>query len=233
MKAILLAGGKGTRLRSVITDMPKPMAPVAGLPFLEILLGQIIRQGIDEVILSVGYRHDVIINHFGSCFRGVPLKYVIEDQPLGTGGAIKLAFRHVADDSPYFIFNADTFVEVNLSAMYQRFQSSHIDVGMVLRRLDDVSRYGRVTLDKQETRVIRFEEKSGFEAGFVNMGVYLLRPSLLQRFDLPDVFSLENDLFIDKLSEIAICPWITDGYFIDIGIPDDYQRAQSEMRSFL
>ncbi len=233
MKAILLAGGRGTRLRSVVADVPKPMASVAGRPFLEILLGQIIRQGVDEIILSVGYRHEVIMSHFGSSFRGVPLTYVVEDTPLGTGGALKLVCRNADDDSPYFVFNADTFVEVNLSKMHQSCQVSGADVGMVLRRMDDVSRYGRVTLDAKEARVIRFEEKSAHEAGFVNMGVYLLRPNLFRRFDLPDVFSLENDLFIKKLDDVAISPWITNGYFIDIGIPDDYQRAQSQMHAFL
>jgi len=233
LKAILLAGGMGTRLRSVVKDVPKPMAPVAGRPFIEILLTNLVRQGVDEIVLAIGYRHDVITNYFGSSFHGVPLTYVIEDKPLGTGGALKLACQDAQEEHLCFVFNADTFVDVDLSAMYQSCLASQADVGMVLMHMDDVSRYGRVTLDAEETRVVQFEEKSRHEPGLVNMGVYLLKPSLFRRFDLPDACSLEHDLFIKQLGDITIRPWITDGYFIDIGIPDDYQRAQTEMLVYL
>jgi D-glycero-alpha-D-manno-heptose 1-phosphate guanylyltransferase len=233
LKAILLAGGKGTRLQSVVPEIPKPMAFVCGTPFLEILLKNLIGQGINEITLSVGYRHEIIMDYFGDSFLEVPLNYVVEDIPLGTGGALRKAVQSTTGRSPCFVFNADTFIEVNLSEMYRGYLASGLDVGMVLEHMDDVSRYGRVTLDSEKKQVIRFEEKSGCEAGFVNMGVYILRPDLFGHFEFANTFSLEKDLFIEKLPNISIFPWITKGYFIDIGIPEDYMRAQSELRAFL
>jgi len=233
VKAILLAGGRGTRLQSVVSDLPKPMAPVCDVPFLEILLKNLIAQGIDEITLSVGYRHEMIADYFGESFQGVPVDYVVEDIPLGTGGALRKAMQGKTDNSPCFVCNADTFIEANLSEMYRGYLASGMDVGMLLKPMDDVSRYGRVTLDSAQKKIIRFEEKSGSESGFVNMGIYLLHPDLFGQFKLADTFSLEQDLFIKELQNISFFPWITEGYFIDIGVPEDYQRAQTELALFL
>ena len=233
MKAILLAGGRGTRLQSVVSDFPKPMAPICGVPFLEILVKNLIAQGIDEITLSVGYRYEIIMNYFGESFQGVPVDYVVEDIPLGTGGALRKAMQREIDDSPCFVCNADTFIDANLSEMYRNYLTSRMDVGMLLKPMDDVSRYGRISLDASQKKIIRFEEKSGYESGFVNMGIYLLRPDLFNQFELTDSFSLEKDLFIKELGNISFFPWITEGYFIDIGVPEDYRRAQSELALFL
>ncbi len=233
MKAILLAGGMGTRLRSVVTDVPKPMAPVCGIPFLEILLRNLVAQGINDITLAIGYRHEIIMDYFRDHFLGIPLHYVVEDTPLGTGGALKKAMRGRGWETPYFVLNADTFIEVDLSRMLQSYLVSGMDVGMVLKHLNDVSRYGRVTLNPEKTQIITFEEKSGHKTGLVNMGIYILYPGIFERFNFSGAFSLEKDMFLGELTHITFFPWITEGYFIDIGIPEDYQRAQSEMHSFL
>lgn len=233
MKAILLAGGMGTRLKSVVSSIPKPMAPIRGVPFLEILLKNLISQGINEITLSVGYRHEVITNYFGDSFHGLSINYAVEDEPLGTGGALRKAMQGKEGREPYFVFNADTFIEVDLSELHKHYMASGMDVGMVLKHMNDVSRYGRVTLDSEKKKIIKFEEKSGCKAGFVNMGIYILRPDIFEIFELPNSFSLEQDLFIKELQNISFFPWITEGYFIDIGVPEDYQRAQSELSKHL
>jgi len=232
MKVILLAGGMGTRLQSVVSNIPKPMAPSGDVPFLDILLKNLIDQGIDEVTLSVGYRHEVIMEYFGNSFQGVPINYIVEETPLGTGGALRKALQGNSEGTPYFVLNADTFIDVNLTEMLNGYLASGADVGIVLKQLDDVSRYGRVTLDSKHTEIISFEEKSGCETGFVNMGVYIIRPDFFDRFVLPNAFSLEKDCFVAMLSNISFFPWLSEGYFIDIGVPEDYERAQFEMESF-
>jgi len=230
LKAILLAGGLGTRLRSIISDIPKPMAPVNGRPFLELLLNYILDQGIDEIVFSVGYRHEVIQSHFGDTYRGCSLHYAIEESPRGTGGAISLALEGKEGSEPWFVLNADTYIELNLAEMRSSYVRSGQDVAMALKYLHDTSRYGRVTVNDAGLRIQQFEEKEGSRPGLVNMGVYLLRPEIFNRFQLPEAFSLENDLFVKELNTISITPFITDGYFIDIGVPEDYLRAQHEMR---
>jgi len=232
MKAVLLAGGMGTRLRSVVSDMPKPMAPVCGRPFLEILLTNMINQGVEDITLSVGYRHEVISNYFGDSFLGIPLHYVVEDTPLGTGGALRMALEGRMKADPFLVFNADTFIHLDLNKTFNAYLKSGADVGMVLKPMQDASRYGRVSLNDSGSLVASYEEKAADTSGLINAGVYLLKPQLFQRFDLPLKFSLEQDVFMKYLSDISIFPFVNDAYFIDIGIPEDYERAQSEMEFY-
>ncbi|MBU1191308.1 MAG: nucleotidyltransferase family protein [Gammaproteobacteria bacterium] len=226
MKAIVLAGGLGTRLKERIADIPKPMAPVGERPFLEYLLDQLIIGGINEIILSVGFRADVIIDHFGESYRNASLSYAVETEPLGTGGAIVHAMQeHITD--PVIVLNGDTFLNIDYRSFLQWYSTAHADVAMILRDVPDASRYGSVTVTNG--RVSGFKEKCVEGAGLINAGIYIINPGSLKSFDLPNRFSFETDFLQRYYSKIPIKAYITNAYFIDIGIPDDYDRAQQEL----
>jgi len=232
MKAIILAGGLGTRLRSVISEMPKPMASVAGHPFLEILISRLQLNGISEITLSVGYQYEMIQEYFGSDYNNTVINYVIEETPLGTGGALKKAMELYKADEEIFVLNGDTFLDINYTHMMNEFVISNADVGIALKTMPDAYRYGRVVLD-QNNEITAFEEKGSHEPGLINAGIYILRPSFFDTFDLDLKFSLEKDCFVKYLNRINYYPYITDNYFIDIGIPEDYKRAQSELIPYI
>lgn len=226
MEAIVLAGGFGTRLRQVVPDLPKPMAPVAGRPFLAFLLEYLETQGIREVILSVGYRHEVIREFFGTQYRSIILRYSIETEPLGTGGGLRQSLE-LAPASPLFVINGDTFLKMDYQDMMRAHEASAAAITLALRQVEDTSRYGAVEI--QNDRIVRFIEKGDGGPGWINSGVYLLPADLFRPYDLPKVFSLEDDFlypFIEQLQPAAYC---ASDYFIDIGSPEEYQRAQEEL----
>lgn len=232
MKAIILAGGKGTRLHSVVSDVPKPMAPVSSHPFLEILISNFIRKGIDEIVLSVGYKREVIMNYFSDSYKGVPISYAIEEAPLGTGGAVINALKKISNKEDIFIFNGDTFLDFEPLEMMDQYRKSKADVGIALKEMQDCGRYGRVLLNKTGVDITNFTEKGESVEGVINAGVYLLHPAFLERFSFDEQFSLENDCFVKYLQDITFHPFIVDSYFIDIGVPEDYIRAQVELLSY-
>ncbi len=144
MQAIILAGGFGTRLRSVLADVPKPMAPIHGKPFLAYLMDYLLAQGITEIILSVHYLREQIEEYFQGSYRGVPVNYVVEDQPLGTGGAIIKSLQYVDPSRPVFVLNGDTYLELNYQDMFDQHQKNSPRMSMALRKISDCSRYGVV-----------------------------------------------------------------------------------------
>jgi D-glycero-alpha-D-manno-heptose 1-phosphate guanylyltransferase len=221
MQAIVLAGGLGTRLRAAIGDVPKPMAPVNGVPFLEYLLSALARQGVHRVVLSVGYLHEVIERHFGSRFGAMAVDYAIENEPLGTGGAIRCALR-VADKGPCFVLNGDTFVGIDLVAM-KAAHTGALTIGVF--DVDDVGRYGALAIDDGVVR--GFVEKGAKGPGAINAGVYLLGDDLFDRWPLPARFSFENDFLMPHVGELAPRVFRATGPFLDIGVPDDYRAAAS------
>lgn len=225
MEAIVLAGGLGTRLRSVVPDLPKPMAPVAGRPFLEIVLGQLARRGFTRVVLSVGYKSELIRAHFGDRFQGLELDYAVEDSPLGTGGAIRLALEHCREDH-VFVFNGDTYLDLEVDAVESLWQAHHEAI-VVGREVEDVSRYGSLRLEDGRIRV--FGEKAGSGRGLINAGCYVLRRDQLDAFQPGQVFSLEVDYLTGLARDAGIRCFVTRGHFIDIGVPEDFQRAQVEL----
>jgi D-glycero-alpha-D-manno-heptose 1-phosphate guanylyltransferase len=226
MEAIILAGGFGTRLKSVVTDVPKPMAPINGQPFLALLLSYLEQQEFEKVVLSVGYRYEVITAYFKERFRNIKVSYSIEQEPLGTGGAIKKALG-ILDSEFVFVLNGDTFLEMDFCAMLHTHRESHADVTLALKEVSDVTRYGHVLMEGQ--RILAFQEKGATGRGFINGGVYLLSSNLFDRFDLPDTFSFEKDFLYPRCGELLLHGFSADGYFIDIGVPEDYLRAQSEL----
>ncbi len=225
--AVVLAGGFGTRLQSVVRDLPKPMAVVAGRPFLTYVLDELIAHGFSRVILSTGYRHECIEDYFGGQYRSLPISYARELEPLGTGGGIWNAMQQ-SDVEYTFVCNGDTLFRADWDAL-ERLAMQHGAPALALRRVDDVSRYGSVET-AGDGRVLRFVEKqSASGAGFINGGIYLLPKSLFAGFGVGERFSFEKDILEKRVPVQPFYADVSDGYFIDIGIPEDYMRAQKEL----
>ncbi len=226
-EAIVLAGGMGTRLRTVVSDVPKPMAPVNGRPFLAYVLDDLLAQGIERVILAVGYKREVIVDYFGNHYRGMDLVYSVEEQPLGTGGGIHQAFDLVHGDRA-FVLNGDTFFQVNLSEMYRFHGEKVCDMTLALKPMQDFDRYGTVKVDESSHRILGFEEKQHQASGLINGGVYLISQSLWGGLDLAEKFSFEKEILEGLYETRTFCGMVSDTYFIDIGIPTDYERSQHD-----
>ncbi len=236
-EAIILAGGFGTRLRSVIQDIPKPMSPVGGKPFLEFLLKQLSLSGFSRVVLSVGYKHEVISNYFGNVFDAILLDYCVEDTPLGTGGAIAKALEQTSADN-VLVVNGDSILLASLEQFYHFHCNqglfspenpanlSRTSISIALKAEKNFDRYGSVALDGN--RIIRFEEKRYVTEGVFNAGLYWMNKSVKGYLSgLPAPFSFEKEIFEKQVFPLLGC--VFHDYFIDIGIPDDYARAQSEL----
>ncbi len=225
MEAIVLAGGFGTRLREVVPDLPKPMAPIAGRPFLEILLSALARKGFTRVVLSLGFMAEKVIAHFGASYAGMELVYEVEHQPLGTGGAIRAALvRCLADH--VFVFNGDTYLDLEVEDLESLWQASQHPV-IVVREVPDTARFGRVEVS--DGRVSAFREKGVSGVGLINAGCYVLPHGALDAFPLGQNFSLETEYLAKELDRIHFAGFVTHGHFIDIGVPEDFARAQIEL----
>lgn len=226
MEAIILAGGFGTRLKSVVNDVPKPMAPIGQIPFLSYLLDYLSHYGVLRVILSTGYMHEVIERYYGNYYQGIELIYSFEHEPLGTGGAIKAAIGK-AQSNKIFILNGDTFFQVNLQELYEYHVAKEADLTVALKKMNNFDRYGTVEVD--QGRVAVFHEKRPNDAGMINGGVYLINKQVFSSLNLPDKFSFETDVLQVFMSKLRFYGYVSDKYFIDIGIPEDYMRAQVEL----
>ena len=224
MECVVLAGGKGTRLRSVVSDLPKCMAPVAGRPFLAWLLDDLREAGFDHIILSLGYKHEAVEAWVASRPDRDSITCVVEEEPLGTGGGVRLALRQAREDA-VFILNGDTFFGVDYPAMQAFHRQSGAQATLALKPLRDFDRYGEVTLDG-EGRITAFREKRPCAEGLINGGVYLLQRDALA--EMPERFSLEKDYFEPQAESAGLAGFRSEGYFIDIGIPADYARAQRD-----
>jgi D-glycero-alpha-D-manno-heptose 1-phosphate guanylyltransferase len=226
IEAIVLAGGEGKRLRTVVRDVPKPMADVAGRPFLSWLMSRLRQQHVGRVILSVGYKAEVIQDYFGEQFQGVQIAYSVEREPLGTGGAIKLALE-LAVQRQVIVMNGDTYADLDLAAFVTKFESSETDLAIAATHLKDIGRYGAIVIDERSDRLLKFEEKQRSTAGYINAGVYCLRPNIFMKYIVPDKFSFERDFLPRRLEELNPIVFKETRAFIDIGIPDDYALAQT------
>ena len=221
MEAIILAGGFGTRLRSVVSDVPKPMAPVGGRPFLELLLDHLLPYGFDHIVLSTGYMHEKIESHFGSEYRGVKISYAVENEPLGTGGGMRNAVER-CDGDEIVVLNGDTLFKIDYDDLARFFHSRPTRLAVVLRQVADTSRYGSVTTDCCD-RISRFTEKAAAHGpGTINGGIYMLHRSLLEERPLGQAFSFEKEILQSRYADEAFFAYTSGAYFIDIGIPEDY-----------
>lgn len=225
-EAIILAGGFGTRLQSVVNDLPKPMAPIKNKPFLLYLLIHLQKQGIQKVVLSVGYKHEKIMEYFGTEFLGMKLLYAIENEPLGTGGGIALALE-LCENEAVAIFNGDTFFDVNIAGIEEIHQKNTADLTIAIKKMTHFDRYG--TIDYNEThKLTAFLEKEYKEEGYINAGVYLIRKKFLKELNLPLKFSFEKEVMEAHYKDKNFFVYENDSakYFIDIGIPEDYAKAE-------
>ncbi len=224
--AVILAGGLGTRLRSAVPDLPKPMAPISGRPFLEYQLDYWISQGVNRFVLSVGYRHEAITEHFGPRYKGVDLEYAIEEHPLGTGGAFLLAAEKAGLREPFLLLNGDTYFGVDWSVLNDHALEHDADWCLSLFKTSEQGRYMGIEVSSQG-RITSL--KSGVEQGprLANGGVYWVHPRVLSGArTFGEKLSLENDLFPGALAAGQRLFGIEfAGTFIDIGVPDDYHRA--------
>lgn len=227
-EAIVLVGGQGTRLRSVVPDMPKPLAPVSGRPFLTILLDRLVGEGVSRIILATGYMSERIESVIGSSWRNVPVEYSVETAPLGTGGAIRMATALLRGNGAHVV-NGDTFVDYSLASLEETVRTSGCAMGMVLTAVDDTSRYGEVLVEGG--RVSAFREKQEFtKPGMINAGAYFLTASAIAQFADATVFSMERDFLTPMVERGAVAAFEDSGSFIDIGVPEDYFRAQELFR---
>ncbi len=227
MEAIVLAGGFGTRLRSVVKDLPKPMAPVNGRPFLAYVLDHLQRHGVSRFILSVGYKHEAIQDYFGDAYRSTPIVYAVEKTPLGTGGGIRQSLG-MAQGSPVLVLNGDTFFDVDLDTLLTAHSRSHADVTIAAKYMDDPGRYGSVTFD-ETGRLVAFREKAGKKGGHINGGIYVMGRGLFDGSSQTAPFSFETDFLQTHHETINIHVVACTGYFIDIGLPGDYEKAGKDL----
>jgi D-glycero-alpha-D-manno-heptose 1-phosphate guanylyltransferase len=232
MEAIILAGGFGTRLRSVVSDVPKPMAPIGGRPFLELLLDHLIPFGFSHIVLSTGYMHETIETHFGNSYRGVRLSYAIETEPLGTGGGMRNAIEK-CDGDEIVVLNGDTLFKVNYDDLVHFFHSRPTRLAAILRQVADTSRYGSVSTDCSD-RICRFTEKaSSHGPGTINGGIYMLHRSLLEEHALGDAFSFEKEILQSRYVDEPFYAYTSGAYFIDIGVPEDYLKLNNDIKNSL
>lgn len=228
MEVIILAGGLGTRLRSVVSEVPKCMAPIDGKPFLWYLLKYLTNYDVHKVILSVGYLKEAIYHWIEEVKDSFPFEFVyaIEEQPLGTGGGIKLALSK-ANDSDVYVLNGDTFFDVDLRELLACHNKIKSSITLALKPMSNFDRYGRVILNNNI--IEQFQEKCFCETGLINGGVYLVRKDAKLFDGLPQKFSFETAVLESQCKEGNLQGVVQDRYFIDIGIPDDYQRANVEL----
>jgi NDP-sugar pyrophosphorylase family protein len=223
--AVILAGGKGTRLSGTVADRPKVLAAVSGKPFLSYLLDQLKAAGIRRVVLCTGYMGKMIHESFGSEYNGMALTYSHETVPLGTGGALRLALP-LFDSDPVLVMNGDSYCQADLGAFFLWRREQDIPNAMVLTLLDDVARFGSVEMDGRN-RITRFREKTQeMSRGFINAGIYLLSSKSIARIPEDRPVSLEREIF-PTLVEEGIGGFQSRGRFIDIGTPESYRGAEA------
>ena len=226
-EAIILAGGLGTRLRSVVSDLPKCMAPVDGKPFLHFVVEQLKRQGVENFIFSLGYKHEMITDWLNDQYSSLNIQNSIEVEPLGTGGAVKLACSQ-AGSKNVLVLNGDTFFNVDLLLLAGFHEAQDADCTLSLKPMQDFDRYGVVELNGDHS-ITSFKEKSHYETGFINGGIYALNKERFLQEQLPQKFSFEKDYLEQFFNKRKMYGLPQDEYFIDIGIPEDYEKAQREL----
>ena len=226
MQALILAGGAGTRLSPVLAGLNKPMAPIAGKPFLEYLLLKLKKQEIDEVTLCVGYKADLIHSYFGAGERwGMQLNYSYEQGLLGTGGALKLAEAHIHEED-FFVLNGDSLFDIDLHALIRYHREMDARATLALAHIDDTQRYGAVSIN-DSGHIFSFIEKGASNTGgLINSGVYVFTREVLDCIPSGRPVSLEKDILPILIGQ-GFYGLPLQGYFVDIGVPDDYIRLQS------
>ncbi len=228
MNIVILAGGFGTRLQSVVSDVPKPMADINGTPFLELLMRELCFLDPAQFVLCVSYKKEIIQNYFKDNFLGVPVQYSVEQEPLGTGGAIKHAFdSYNLQDA--LVLNGDSYIAADYSNFWA--QTQDVKLAVILKQVDNANRYGRV--DVHDGHIVDYHEKQDVaQPGLINAGIYKINRSLFAK-KLPKKFSFEQDILEPIIPQIKPIYMLADDYFIDIGLPESYSQAQRELKSVI
>lgn len=236
--AVVLAGGFGTRIRSVLGDLPKPMAPVNGRPFVEWVLRYLSRQGIRRAVLATGYRAEVVESHFDSQpVPSVKVSCVAETTAMGTAGGFLNAIRHTTDSpAGWLVINGDSLALASLESLMRSLKEPGPAGSLLGVRMSDAARYGTLLCDHQGHLKSFLEKRPG--RGVINAGVYLLQPSTIQRFPTHTPLSFEVDVFpalIEKGLRMDVC--VEDAPFLDIGVPESLAQAgdfiQQNMNAFV
>jgi len=220
MIVIILAGGFGTRLQSVVNSVAKPMANINSKPFLEYIFIKLLRYNISKVILSVGYKKNTIQEYFNHNYKNIPIQYAVEDKPLGTGGAIKKALNLLKEGEKALVLNGDTFFDIDIDVFFDFSKNSKLS--LAVKPMRNFQRYGSIEI--KENKVVSFQEKKFTENGYINAGVYCIDKDLL--INEKNLFSFEDFL----VNQNDIVTYSSDNYFIDIGIPEDYEKAKVDFR---
>jgi len=225
--AIILAGGLGTRLRQAVPDLPKPMAPLDGRPFLEYQMDYWIGQGVRHFVLSVGYKHELIEKHFGATYRGAEVDYAVETEPLGTGGGLLLAMSTIRAAGPWLVLNGDTFFDVSLAELRKFHEAKQAEITLSLFPVENNTRYTGVEVDSAQ-RITILKSTGDGSRQLINGGVYLLSKAALSGlpYRTGDKVSFESDI-LERALEAGkrLYGYSSNGKFIDIGVPEDYSRA--------
>ncbi len=229
MECIVLAGGLGTRLSKVVNDRPKCMANVAGRPFLYHIFQYLKKEEIKHVILSVGYKFEIIEEWIKKTNWPFKISFAVEKTPLGTGGAIKYALDFTKDND-VIILNGDTFFDIKLRLFFNKHIFSQAELSIALKPMENFNRYGNVLLNS-DNQIISFSEKKYCNRGQINGGIYLIKNKKLFT-NYPSKFSFEEDFLCKNYKSQKIYGVIYDEYFIDIGIPEDYQIANKYFTNF-
>ena len=224
-EVIILAGGFGKRLLDVVSDVPKCLAPINGTPFLDYLIKYLQKFGISRLILSLGYKSDFIISYINEFHPDIDVTFVIEDSPLGTGGAIKASLKEVKAKN-VLVVNGDTFFNINLNAFYNASLTNQYAFTMALQRMERNYRYGFVELD-EKNEIISFCEKQESNNVLINTGFYIINKEQVNFDANKDIFSLEKDFFESDLRKIKLYGIEFNDEFIDIGVPYDFNKAQT------
>lgn len=227
-EAIILAGGFGTRLRGAVPDVPKCLAPVNGRPFLFYVINYLGSQGIEKIIFSLGYKYELIEEYLDAQFSTLNYECLVEKEPLGTGGAI-LASCYKASEKNVLVVNGDTLYKIDAQKAFADHTKHYSDCTLLLKPMENFDRYGVVDLNDDST-IKSFKEKQFYQKGLINGGVYILNAEQFIAEEFPSRFSFEKD-YLEKYFETRkIYGSVQDEYFIDIGIPEDYQRVQQELQ---
>jgi D-glycero-alpha-D-manno-heptose 1-phosphate guanylyltransferase len=231
MEAIILAGGLGTRLREAVPHLPKPLAPINGKPFLDLLLMHLSSfHWIQKIILAVGYKSSTIMEHYQQHTWKFSLEFSLEHTPLGTGGALKLALQQTHGEN-VLILNGDSYFDLNYTLFLQHHLKNQADLSIACRKMKDVSRYGSIELTS-DFRIRKFNEKGNERReGWINGGAYLMKTHLTNRLPSESTFSLEKDVFQQLLSE-RIFGYPSDRLFIDIGTRESFFEAQHLLKEY-
>lgn len=230
MDAIILAGGKGTRLKNLISHVPKPLAPINGIPFLDFLISFLQTQKeINKIILSVGYKKAKIIKRYKNLEN---LFFSEETLPLGTGGAIKKALN-LTESKTVLILNGDTYIEFSLKNLWKFHLEKKSDITVLSNYKKNISRYGSLIIDKNTQKILSFNEKKEKNNGYVNAGIYLINRSEFDSFNLMNAFSLEKDFFPLAIKTKNIFGFKVSSTFIDIGTENSYLEAQKILKILL